>query len=270
MNNDIKLIMMDLDGTLLKSDNTISEENKAALDAARNAGIGVTIATGRMHISTSGVAEELKLDIPFSTYNGGLITDPQPPYKERSHHKLKDDQSRKIIELLRPFNTHVNAYIDDRLYVEEETPEIITYSHIRNAEYKVTGSYDNLPGMECTKLLIIEEDFEKMTAMKTLLQEKSNAEVFLSSSMYCEILPKGINKGWAVDFMASHLGIKAAQIMTMGDQENDIPMLEKAGFGVAMGNALENIKSIADWVSLDHNENGVAAAIRHFLPELNF
>ncbi|MBI9103904.1 MAG: HAD family phosphatase [Spirochaetales bacterium] len=270
MNKDIKLIMMDMDGTLLNSMGRVSDENKRALKAAEASGVGITVVTGRMLRASAWVAEELALSLPISTYNGGLISAPFPPHEEKAHYRLNDKQSRDVIKLLRPFNTHINAYINDDLFVEEKSPEIIEYSRTRDAEYSVVGNFETIPSMECTKLLIIEKDLEKMKEIKAILIEKADAEIFQSAPDFCEVLPKGINKGTVVDFFANYLGIETSRIMAMGDQENDISMIEKAGIGIAMGNARDEVKAKADWVSSSNQEDGVARAVKKFIPNLSF
>ncbi len=270
MNNEIKLILMDMDGTLLNSAGKIPEGNKRALRAASEAGVRTTIVTGRMLRATTRVAGELELNAPLVTYNGALITDSKPPYKIKSHNFLLDENSKNIISMLRRFDTHINAYIDDNLFVEKDSPQIKEYSRTRNAEYRIVDDFNTLPELNCTKLLIIEDRPEIMNEIKNFLLAESGAEIFQSAPNFCEVLPKDVNKGTALEFLADYYGIRTSQVMAIGDQENDIPMIQKAGVGVAMGNSRAETVQAADETTLTNDESGVAAAIARHLPWLKF
>lgn len=107
-----------------------------------------------------------------------------------------------------------------------------------------------------------------MEEVHRVLKELSGPEIYFSSRTFCEIIPRGVSKGTALEFLCRRLGISPNEVIAFGDQENDIPMLKKAGIGIAMGNAGGAVKEAADDVSLTCDEAGVAHALLQYLPEL--
>ena len=268
MENTIKLIISDMDDTLLHTRGHIPEKNLRVLNAARQAGIGVTLASGRMFSAMREVAEELKVTLPLIAYNGAMVRLPDPPGTILAHHTLKEHQVRMILDLLSPFDTHINAYLDDVLYSRSDNLAIQKYAKKQNLRFQIIEDFRSLPSLNLTKLLVIEDRPELMGEIRKALNTQTEAEICYSAAHYCEVLPRGVSKGTGLEFLCRYLGIETSQVIAFGDQENDIPMLETAGIGVAMGNAQPAVKAAADVIARENDQDGLAETLLDYLPEL--
>lgn len=258
MMKEIKLIMFDLDGTLLNEDGHISDKNKAAIKAVRKKGVLVTLASGRGYSSMLPFALELGTEAPLVCYNGAMVQNPRDDQAILTHQGVPEKTARKAVEILRSRQIHINSYLDDMLTVENNNDHAKEYGRTKKVPYEVVNSLDEIKPFSPTKILAIDSDPDKISALKKELEEKLDAAIFRSNPNFCEILKPEIDKGWALQFLASHLNLDRDQVMAFGDQENDMGMIDKAGFGVAMGNALDKVKEIADAIAPPHHEDGVA------------
>ena len=272
--NKIKLIALDLDGTLLNDDKCLPEENRRALDECIERGVYIVPTTGR---TLEGVPKEIK-GIPGVRYaitvNGGRIMD-QEEGRVIDSRLLEPEQALKIIDIAMEYPVMYDAYINGRGVCEQRFLD-----HLE--EYGITGAgkafiksvRDAYPsirdhvaatGEKIEKLNI----FFKDLSCREEVRERMNALGFtvVSSSMYnnLEINAKGATKGEGILRLAAHLGLSREETMAFGDGENDITMIDEAGLGVAMVNAGDFLKERADYVTLTNSENGVAYAIRKFV-----
>lgn len=258
MNSKIKLIMIDLDGTLLNRESRITPETLQVLQSLQDKGLIITLASGRTYASMLPYALELGGEAPLASYNGAWIREPRGNQTTLIHHTLEEPMARQALEILRQRGLHANVYINDELIVEDDNDYIQEYGFTKRVKYRVVSSFDSLSPFNPTKILTIDNDIEKIARIRDELSQKTEAEIFRSSSIFCEILPPGIDKGWALDFFCEHFGITAAEVIAFGDQENDINMIKKAGTGVAMANALDSVKQAANALAPAHHEDGVA------------
>lgn len=265
MTTDIKLIMLDLDKTLLNGNGAISQVNREALSEAEQRGILVTLASGRSFSSMLPFAQELGTRLPLIASNGAWIRNPRPPQETLAHNTLSEPVARQTVELLRREAIHINLYIEDLLIVEDADRHVQEYSRIRGMPYEVVTSFDDVTPLCPTKILAIDIETQRVRSLKEELLTDLNAEIFCSSPYFCEILPPGINKGWALEYLCGYLDIPPLGVMAFGDEENDIEMIKKAGIGVAMGNALKTVQTVADAITSPHDEDGVALYLNQFL-----
>ncbi|EIT84217.1 YcsE [Fictibacillus macauensis ZFHKF-1] len=243
MSKDIKLIALDMDGTLLNDQDEISIGNREAIKAAQVLGIHVVLSTGRSLITCGDHAKSLALNSYLVTVNGGEIWDEQGNLLERN--SLGSDHVQRMHELSQQHNTSFWCVTSDQVY-REEFPE-------------------NASEHNWIKFGFDTEDDE---ARKTILEELRNnpeLEVSNSSLTNIEVNATGVNKARALQRVCKELGITMEHVMAMGDSLNDIAMITEAGIGVAMGNAQDKVKEIADYVSTTNNEDGVANAIQRFV-----
>lgn len=268
INGDVKLIIMDLDGTLLGKQGFIPEENIRVLKKARDRGIGVTIASGRMHRTVISAAEAIGVTIPLVTYNGAMIREPRTDGRILFQKNLEEESVREILARLAPLGPHIQAYLTDDLYVEHDNELIQYYSREKSVPYTVVDSFLDLPSLEMTKFLIIEKRYGMMDRVREELAGISGIETELSSRSYCEVIAQGINKGAGLRRLCDHLGITPENVIAFGDQENDISMLKTAGLGIAMGNAPDKVKQAAGYVTDHCDEAGVARALLKWIPPL--
>ena len=280
-----KLILIDLDGTLLNDQRQVSEENIQIIQKAyKEKGVPSAIATGRgLYVAEyigNVVGEGFKQYIIAS--NGSTIKDnKQDIYINKQY--LNQEQIRKIIKIGKQNNlkfmmqTYINNVTDDTEIEKEK--EI--YDKMGEAFY-VSQNLEKYMNEEIDRITVIATiagDKEDITNAK---QELENVEGIQTTNVcrhfikneqgsreyyYIDIMEKGASKANAIIKLADHLGIKKEEIIVIGDGGNDLPMFEVAGLKVAMGNAIEEIKKKADYITESNNESGVAKAISKFVLE---
>jgi Cof subfamily protein (haloacid dehalogenase superfamily) len=269
----IRLIVLDIDGTISGLNNTINPAIQAVVRAVQCKGIQVAIATGRMFHSAERFYETLNLDLPLMAYQGALIQEPKTG-KVHRHWTLAQSTALQLLDYFEQveFQQHlsVHAYVHDRLYVRQITPESELYSERTGVTLFPVGDLRNLvQEREPTKLLALSQDATHIDSLYTHLRTQySPAELYLTKSIatFFEATNPLVNKGTAVQYIAEELlGLQPHQVMTIGDNFNDVEMLQYAGIGVAMGNAPDGVKAIADWVAPDVESDGAAIAVEKIL-----
>jgi len=269
---DIKLLVVDIDGTIAGHSNTISEPVKQALIAAQARGILVAIATGRMYRSALRFHQEIGSTLPLMAYQGAWIQDPTTQKihrhlvlsKELAHQLLDYFEQPQLRALL-----SIHFYINDQLYVREITKETEIYAQRSSIVPIPVGDLRQVLTNEPTKILALCDDTNFISeVLGNLRRQYTPAELYLTTSVatFLEATNPYVNKGTAVRYLAEELlGLEIANVMAIGDNFNDLEMLEYAGIGIAMGNAPEGVQAIAQWVAPSVDSDGVAVAIEKFL-----
>jgi len=269
---EIRLIVLDIDGTIAGTSNQVREPVKQAIRAAQAEGVKVAIATGRMFRSALRFHQAVGSDLPLLAYQGALIKDPftqqvhrhWPVSQETAHHLLDYFEQPELRSLL-----SVHFYINDQLYVREITPETKIYAERSGVEAIAVGDLRQVLSDAPTKVLALSDDTDVIERLfGGLRQRYTPAELYLTKSVatFFEATHPAVNKGVAVKYLAEEvLGLQAENVMTVGDNFNDVEMLEYAGIGVAMGDAPEAVKAIADWVAPSVELDGAVAAIETFV-----
>ncbi len=269
---DIRLLVLDIDGTIAGQSNEIRDPVKQAVKAAQAKGIHVAIATGRMYRSALRFYTDLGATLPLMAYQGALIKDPSTD----QIHRHWTVPRRFVAELLDYFEQphlrdrlSVHFYINDELYVREVSPATEAYLTRSTAQAIAVGDLRSTLDQEPTKVLALTEDSALIDDMlDSLRQRYLPAELYLTKSLatFFEATNPLVNKGTAVRYLAEeYLGLQPDNVMVVGDNFNDLEMIQYAGIGVAMGNAPMAVQAAADWVAPDVEEDGVAAAIAEFL-----
>lgn len=270
--SDIQLLVLDIDGTIAGATNEINDAVKQTVQAVQARGIQVAIATGRMYRSALRFYEDLGATLPLMTYQGALIKDPATGAVHRHWTVPKS----YVLQLLDYFEQpelrsqlSVHFYINDQLYVREITPETEAYIDRSSVTAIAVGDLRTVLDTEPTKVLAMCDDTDLISQTLSTLQKRYQpAELYLTTSVstFFEATNPLVNKGTAVRYLAEeYLGLKPENVMTVGDNFNDVEMLQYAGIGVAMGNAPDGVKAVADWVAPTVEEDGAAAAIAEFL-----
>lgn len=264
----IKMVATDIDGTILKWSFQFSPEVKKCIRELDENGIKVVLVTGRMHSATTPVAQELGLHTPIVSYQGGLIKDASG--KTLYQKDLRPDYAKKIIKWARKNNVHLNLYLDDKLYVEHDNEIVKEYTDGRFIDYSVC-SFDDLNIENVNKLLAIDlKDADKVTGwVEELSREFPDLYIVKSTPFFCEIGSKDAKKSSGVKFLADMWGIKQDEILTIGDQNNDIELLKAGGIKVAMGNATEELKFCADYITDTVENDGFVKAVEKFIPAIS-
>ncbi len=269
----IRLIVLDIDGTIAGVGNEINPAVRTVVQAVRDKGIQVAIATGRMFHSALRFHQTLQLDLPLMAYQGALIQDPLSGTVHR-HWTLDAAKALHLLDYFEQvdFKHHlsVHAYVNDQLYVRALTPETAQYCDRTGVTAIPIGDLRPLiETQEPTKLLALSESADHIDVLYTHLRSQySPAELYLTKSIatFFEATNPLVNKGTAVQYVAEELlGLRAEQVLTIGDNFNDLEMLQYAGIGIAMGSAPLPVQAIADWVAPDVEQDGAAIALEQLL-----
>lgn len=260
----IKMIATDIDGTILKWGLDFTPKVKDCIKKLKDRGVKIVLVTGRMHCAALPVAKELQLDTPIISYQGGLIKD----FNNNTLYQknLEPDYAKKIIQWARENNIHINLYLDDKLYVEHDNDTVKFYTDGKFIDYTVC-SFDDLKIENVNKILAIDlTNYEKVSSWVDELSEKFPELYIVKSTPYfCEIGSKQAKKSLGVEFLRKMWGIKKEEVLAIGDQNNDIDLIQSGGIGVAMGNGSDEIKKCADCITDTVDNDGFATAVEKFV-----
>ncbi|AFY44184.1 Cof-type HAD-IIB family hydrolase [Nostoc sp. PCC 7107] len=270
---EIKLLVLDIDGTIAGKSNSLSKSVKQAIAAVQAKGINVAIATGRMYRSALRFHQEIGSNLPLAAYQGAWIQDPTnqkihrhlPVVREIAHQLLDYFEQPQWRSLL-----SIHFYINDELYVRELTRETKIYAQRSGINPIAVGDLRQiLIEHEPTKILALCDDTEAIDRLLgNLRRQYTPAELYLTTSVatFFEATNPAVNKGAAVRYFAEELlGLQRNNVMAIGDNFNDVEMLEYAGIGVAMGDAPKEVQAIAQWIAPSVEKDGAAIAIKKFL-----
>lgn len=273
---DIKLIAIDLDGTLLDSERNLSQENYQAIQEAKKAGIQVVLCTGRPLRSMNYLLDALHLkeagDLAI-TYNGGLI---QETNTGNVIHEItfNREDCLDIYKLSQELNLPVNFIDLDYIYEPPYPVGVESLYMKRNINIPSEQALrftdlnmEEVPDPFSINTIIMSRPAEELDAafpkIPDIYFEKYN--IHKSASTLLEFTPKKVNKGYAMRVVGEMLDLNKDQIMGIGDQDNDFYLLKNAGLGVAMENGVKAVKEVADYITTSNDEHGVAHAIRKFV-----
>ena len=264
---EIKLIACDLDGTLLDSNRHVSERTKQAVQKAIASGKMFIIATGRMYVAAKPFAEQLGLDVPIVTYNGGLIRGSQSG-KIFLEQPIKLETAQELLDYIKVTGNYANFYVGDTLYIKEHNAYSKRYGDMQGIHscIKALGeAFYNAPGRPYKILLMMER--EELPVAMPKFQEHFAGKLDITSShpQFLELMEPGVNKWQAIQKLASQYDIKPEEIMCLGDSGNDYEMVAHAGIGVAMGNATDKVKSVAKIVTDTNDNDGVAKILEQLV-----
>ncbi len=270
--SDIQLLVVDIDGTIAGPSNDVNPAVLKALQQVQAQGIPVALATGRMYRSAVRFHQTIGSTLPLIAYQGAWIQDPTTQQLHR-HQPLA---TQYVAELLDYFAqpalaaaVSIHLYLDDQLYVQAVATDTDDYSSRSGVTPIAVDDLRLLGDRQPTKLLAMSQDIDLIAqALADLKQRYQPHELYLttSTSTFLEAADASVNKGAAVRYLAEEvLGLSADQVMAIGDNCNDLEMLQYVGCGVAMGDAPEIVKSVAQWVAPNVEADGVAVAIERFI-----
>ncbi|MBP2655258.1 MAG: yidA 2 [Firmicutes bacterium] len=263
----IKMVALDLDDTLLNSTHAVSLRAHRAIQLAVEAGVMVTMATGRMYRSALPYALELGLDVPLVTYNGALIKWSRSG-ETLLHRPIDVSLAEEILNLFRQQGWYIQSYINDVLYVAEKNHYADYYESMTGIAAIPLGQEFYTMGSQPSKLLVVAEPRQLAMIRKAVADAfGKRVNLAVSGPMYLEIVNPMVSKGRALAFLAESRGIIREEVMAVGDSQNDLDMISYAGFGVAMGNAMPEVIAAADAVTAANDADGVAEAIEKYVLE---
>ena len=265
----IRLIALDLDGTLFSENLVVSQANREAIAAAQARGIVVTLATGRMFRSTLPHAQALGITAPLICYQGALIRDPVSGVT-LLHRPVPRETAFEALAMLTAEGLHPNLYLDDNLYVAEENSGTEFYARLNgglpiNPVGDLTRFLQSRDGAP-TKLSVVLATEADTDALVERLRARFGARIYATKSypIFAEVINPACDKGAALAALAGRLGVAREETMAVGDGLNDLPMLAWAGVGVAMGQASAAVRQGAAHDTSPLADDGLAAAIHRF------
>ena len=266
MSDAYRLAAIDLDGTLLGSDHALSPGNAAAVRRAASAGAKIVLASGRQWRTIDAFAGQLDLppEAPIIAYNGAMIR--THGGETWFHQPLPAEASEAIVRYCVANGYHLNLYHDDTLYVQNDTVWGRLYRERTGTVPHITD-LARFDGERPTKLLLI-DTLETTNRLLVHFQVEFGRSLYITKTEdeFLEFMDPDINKGAALKETAERLGVTAAQCVAFGDSYNDLPMVEWAGMGVAMGNARAELKAVAERVAPTADEDGVGAVLDQLFP----
>lgn len=262
----IQLVALDLDGTLMmENDQIISPKVRRVIAAAQERGVTFTLATGRMFDFVIPVAQDLRITAPLICYQGGLIQalDSAPLYRATMQPALM----REVLEWQTQRGVDIVLYAGDDVFLTERRHPDEFYRHMLGEQLVWVDDLSSvIERCEPIKFIIFVKPHEADRVRGELQQRfEDRLAVTRSHEIIVEGNPPGVSKGDALHRLAAHLGIPREQVMAVGDQDNDVPMIIWAGVGVAMGNASHAVKDVADWIAPSLAKDGAAVAIERFV-----
>lgn len=267
-----KLLAIDMDGTLLNSNNQVSDRTQKAIEEAKEKGVHIVLSTGRILKSALSYAGSLNLKNPIVACNGAIIVD---EYSNIIYKKSMDKNLVKdIVNLAKQENVYCHFYDESRFYSSMRVEGILQFYNEgnektnTNIDLKVFDDIDeiiNIKDINIYKFLFIDNNKDKLQNFRTQLNTLGNINT--SSSWFNNVEAMGLNvsKGEAIKELCNRLRIYQSEVIAIGDSENDLSMINFAGLGVAMGNGNENIKKQSAYITDSNDEDGVAKVIEKFI-----
>lgn len=270
-----RLLFMDLDGTLLNDAKQITEGNRAALELALERGHATIITTGRPLKSAMDQAHKLGMDRPgcyLIAYNGAVIYD-WTTRKQIFCRSLPYDAVYKVFDLALERGEHIQTYDTWKVLVEQRCDDaaVRRYCQLIGMEFDVIDDVRKDLKEEPVKCLVINYEVKPgLEKIQDWIRENMSQSVdcFFSCDQYLEVVPKGMSKGEAVKMLCQMMNVEISEAVSVGDAANDLSMIEAAGIGVAMANATDEVKAIADYITTrDNNHDGIAEVVERFFFE---
>lgn len=265
MGRDIKLLVSDVDGTIVSSDKNLTQSTLAAVGRLREAGIGLTLISARPPSGVLPLAIAMGVTLPVGAFNGGTIV--KPDGTVLASRQLSHEASRSAIALVRQSGADIWVFADGKWFASGAAhPNISRERRSSMLEPIIEADFEGLHG-RIDKIVGVSLDGELVRQLeqegKALLGP--SAEISCSNSFYCDFTHPKANKGAGFLALAMAIGVRPEAAAAIGDMPNDIGMLQRAGTAVAMGQAPDSVKAVATWVTASNDQNGVALAIERIL-----
>jgi Cof subfamily protein (haloacid dehalogenase superfamily) len=261
----IETLACDLDHTLIAHDYVLRPRTKAALQAVRSTGVRVVVVTGRMFRGVRPYLDDAGLDGPVVCYQGAVVADPVSGRFLR-HEPIPLELAREAVAAVEREGHHLNVYVDDELYVAEVTREAREYADFQRLPIHSVGDLLEWLSEPPTKLVSV-GDPVALDQLEARLREHFDGRLYISKSLphFLEFAAPGVTKAAGLDFLAQRLGFARERTVAFGDGENDVELLDWAGYGVAVENAHDRVLAVADWVCPGPEQEGVAQVVEAWL-----
>ena len=271
---DIRLLVLDIDGTILDESDRVRDSVATAVQAAQQRGVAVVIATGRLYQSALRAYNLIGSTLPLICYAGALVREPATGFVHR-HWALDSYVAAQILDhtewLGRRGCISVQFHIQDSLHVSDMNSAAMAYFEGSGLQFRVVDDLRQVLPSAITKVTVLSDDGELIARLATQLK---NSRCQTRTSQYksltlLDVLHPMVSKRLAVSYLTEEImGLRAKHVMTIGDDFTDIELFKYAGVGIAMGNAPAAVQVSADWVTSTIEENGVAEAVERWIPHI--
>ena len=260
-----KMLVLDMDDTLLNDDHTISNENRVMLAKARELGVHIVLASGRPTPAMIAYAKELQLDNSYMiSYNGAVITDLKED-KVIFEQTLTQGQIHELYDYSLKSKTHIITYVNGKIVSETDSEYIEIEKNITGLEHNKVVSFKEEVQSSAVKCILLEEPSYLKEVEKDLKAAMPHLSVSMSKPFFLEVAQNGIDKGASIKFLAEKLNILQSEIIAVGNAGNDLTMIEYAGLGVWVDNVDPELRDKGDFIVASNNNHGVAEVVRRFI-----
>lgn len=260
-----RLVALDLDGTLLNSDHIVTDRSCTALQALSEEGVIVVLVSGRMHQSILPISDQIALENPIISYNGGMVKHAKTG--EVFHHTaIPAAAAMELVEYCNQRGLHINFCLNDQLYIRAKNQWSELYESRTGVVANPVGDLRELSGGEPTKMQVLDTP-EKIEHLLIDFRRDFGDRLYITRTQieYIEFMNPQVSKGPALKALAAQTGIPMNLVVAFGDGYNDESMMRVAGFSVAMGNSVDEIKACADYTTETNDDDGVAQAVERLL-----
>lgn len=262
-----------MDGTLLNSKKEITQKSLDVIKKAHEMGVKLVIATGRIFVSAGYYGDLIGVEAPIIASNGAYVRE-KDGEKVIFEEYLSMEECSNIVSVLEEYNIVPHFYSFDTIYTSKIIHSSLAYKNAntklpqnRQVKIEVIDNWEKLflKRPKLIKTMAVDDDGDKVLQAKDKFLSLDKFEVVSSFSKSFEVMPRGTSKGNAVKKICEYYGVHPSEVIAIGDNENDISMIEYAGLGIAMGNSEEKVKEIADYITESNDHDGVAMAIEKII-----
>jgi hypothetical protein len=257
----IALVVSDVDGTLLTKDKVLTEAAQRAVRRLEESGVGFTIVSSRPTIGMRFLIEPLQINLPLGSFNGSSIVDAQLNPIEQ--HLIPASAAKRCLEVLDEFGVDTWLFTNDKWLTDNAEAQYNAFEkRTIKADPVIVEDFTPYLSAVC-KIVGSSADAAHLQRCEAAMQKALGvqATVARSQSYYLDITPPGYDKGTFVQAMATRLGLSTDSVATIGDMQNDLAMFRKSGMSIAMGNATDDIKKQATYVTTSNADEGFAGAM---------
>jgi Cof subfamily protein (haloacid dehalogenase superfamily) len=265
VSNGIRLVLSDVDGTLVSPAKVLTPEAIDVVARLHEAGILFAVTSGRPPRGLTMLVEPLHLTTPLVGFNGGLVVNPDMSVLHEL--TIRDDVVPQVIEILNANALSIWVYQGtDWFVLDRDGPHVAHEATVTEFEPSQLASFDGLHG-DIVKIVGVGDDPTKVASATTALDQQFASAVSATTSQtyYLDVTNRDANKGVVVDFLARHFGLVRSEIAVIGDAANDVLMFERAGLSIAMGNAANAVKAQATYVTSSNEDNGFAKGVEKYV-----
>lgn len=262
---DIRLVISDIDGTLLTSTKELTDRSIRAVDQLNKAGILFALTSSRPPQGMTMFVDPLHLTTPLSAFNGGLIVDSSMAIIEEK--MIRDQLVQPVVEVLRQHKLSIWLYQNlDWFVIDPDGPHVRHEASAIHFEPTTVATFDGLSS-DIAKIVGVSDDGDAVTAARTAIEAAFGRDVSATSSQsyYLDVTHPDANKGTVVNFLSTFCTIPTGEIATIGDMHNDVSMFQRSGISIAMGNGPMEVQDAATLRTTSNDDEGFAHAIEQFI-----